>query len=105
MRSGSHCYCLTPRPPVWLVLLSDRLRHVQRLLGIDYISAEQLGAPAPMTHRILLGTGIPIVEGLLLEGVHGGSYDLIVLPKGCGARGCARSRCPSHSPMTVGRRA
>jgi arylformamidase len=37
-----------------------------KLVGIDYISAEQFGAPAPMTHRILLGRGIPIVEGLAL---------------------------------------
>ena len=51
-----------------------------RLVGIDYISAEQFGAPAPMTHRILLGKGIPIVEGLALESVSAGDYDLIVLP-------------------------
>jgi arylformamidase len=51
-----------------------------RLVGIDYLSAEQFGAPAPMTHRILLGRGIPIVEGLALESVPAGDYDLIVLP-------------------------
>jgi arylformamidase len=51
-----------------------------KLVGIDYISAEQFGAPAPLTHRILLGKGIPIVEGLQLEGVRAGSYDLVVLP-------------------------
>ena len=51
-----------------------------KLVGVDYISAEQFGAPAPMTHRILLGRGIPIVEGLALETVRPGDYDLIVLP-------------------------
>ena len=51
-----------------------------QLVGIDYISAEQFGAPAPRTHRILLGKGIPIVEGLALAGVQAGEYDLIVLP-------------------------
>jgi arylformamidase len=51
-----------------------------QLVGIDYISAEQFGAPSPMTHRILLGKGIPIVEGLALAGVRAGQYDLIVLP-------------------------
>ena len=50
------------------------------LVGIDYISAEQFGAAAPRTHRILLGKGIPIVEGLALEAVPAGDYDLIVLP-------------------------
>ncbi len=51
-----------------------------KLVGIDYISAEQFGAPAPATHRILLGRGIPIVEGLALEQVAAGDYELIVLP-------------------------
>src|SRR5712671_2282388 len=37
------------------------------LVGVDYISAEQYGAAAPRTHQILLGRGIPIVEGLDLR--------------------------------------
>ena len=51
-----------------------------KLVGIDYISAEQFGAAAPRTHQILLGKGIPVVEGLQLEGVVAGEYDVIVLP-------------------------
>ncbi|MGQ0712690.1 MAG: cyclase family protein [Gemmatimonadaceae bacterium] len=50
------------------------------LVGVDYISAERFGAPAPRTHQILLGRGIPIVEGLDLRPVQAGDYDLIVLP-------------------------
>ena len=50
------------------------------LVGVDYISAEQFGAPAPRTHQILLGKGIPIVEGLDLRPVQASDYDLIVLP-------------------------
>jgi len=50
------------------------------LVGVDYISAEQFGAPAPRTHQILLGREIPIVEGLDLRPVQAGDYDLIVLP-------------------------
>ena len=71
-----------------------------QLVGIDYISAEQFGAPAPMTHRILLGKGIPIVEGLELAGVSAGDYDLIVLPmkvgghEGAPARAVLRKRTP-----------
>jgi arylformamidase len=71
-----------------------------QLVGIDYLSAEQFGAPAPMTHRILLGNGIPIVEGLALEGVRAGDYDLIVLPmkvgghEGAPARAVLRRRAP-----------
>jgi arylformamidase len=69
-----------------------------QLVGIDYISSEQFGAPAPRTHRILLGKGIPIVEGLALAGVRAGEYDLIVLPmkvaghEGAPARAVLRRR-------------
>ena len=69
-----------------------------QLVGIDYISAEQFGAPAPLSHRILLGKGIPIIEGLLLEGIPPGRYDLIVLPmkvaghEGAPARAVLRQR-------------
>src|SRR5687767_8211807 len=71
-----------------------------QLVGIDYISAEQFGAPAPRAHRILLGKGIPIVEGLALAGVRAGEYDLIVLPmkvaghEGAPARAVMRTRAP-----------
>lgn len=71
-----------------------------QLVGIDYLSSEQFGAPAPTTHRILLGKGIPIVEGLVLEGVRAGEYDLIVLPmkvaghEGAPARAVVRRRAP-----------
>ena len=71
-----------------------------KLVGIDYISAEQFGAPAPRTHRTLLGKGIPIVEGLDLSDVPAGDYDLIVLPmkvrghEGAPARAIVRRRSP-----------
>jgi gluconate:H+ symporter, GntP family len=69
-----------------------------RLVGIDYISAEQFGAPAPRTHRILLGRGTPIVEGLDLSDAPAGDYDLVVLPikvrghEGAPARAILRPR-------------
>jgi arylformamidase len=68
------------------------------MVGVDYISAEQFGAPAPRTHQILLGRGIPIVEGLDLRPVQAGDYDVIVLPmkvaghEGAPARAIARKR-------------
>jgi GntP family gluconate:H+ symporter len=68
------------------------------LVGVDYISAERFGAPAPLTHRILLGRGIPIVEGLDLRPVQAGDYDVIVLPlkvrghEGAPARAILRKR-------------
>lgn len=51
-----------------------------QLVGIDYISAEQFGAKAPLTHRTLLGKGIPVVEGIDLRQFKAGDYDLIILP-------------------------
>ena len=72
------------------------------LVGVDYISAEQFGAPAPRTHQILLGRGIPIVEGLDLRPVQAGDYDLIVLPlkvgghEGAPARAILRKRPETH---------
>jgi len=70
------------------------------LVGVDYISAEQFGAPAPLAHRILLGKGIPIVEGLSLANVPAGDYDVVVLPmkvaghEGAPARAMLRRRSP-----------
>jgi arylformamidase len=71
-----------------------------QLVGVDYNSAEQFGAAAPLTHRALLGKGIPIVEGLVLDKVLAGDYDLIVLPikigghEGAPARAVLRKRAP-----------
>ena len=68
------------------------------LVGVDYISAEQFGAPAPRTHQILLGRGIPIVEGMDLRPAPAGDYDVIVLPlevaghEGAPARAIMRKR-------------
>lgn len=50
------------------------------LVGIDYLSAEVFDAKDPQTHKILLGKGIPIVEGLDLRNVEAGDYRLIILP-------------------------
>jgi arylformamidase len=63
-----------------------------KLVGIDYISAEKFGAAAPLTHRILLGKGIPIVEGMALDSVAAGDYDLIVLPMKVGGHEGAPAR-------------
>ena len=63
-----------------------------QLVGIDYLSAEQFGATAPRAHQILLGKGIPIVEGLLLTTVRAGDYDLIVLPMKVGGHEGAPAR-------------
>ena len=44
-------------------------------VGIDYLSAG-----SPEAHRILLGTGAVIVEGLNLTGISQGRYEFLCLP-------------------------
>jgi len=51
-----------------------------RLVGIDYLSAEAFDAPEPRAHRVLLGTGVIIVEGLNLKDIAPGEYTLACLP-------------------------
>jgi len=54
--------------------------HGIKLVGIDYLSAESFGASEPKTHRILLGAGVIIVEGLNLRNIAPGDYTLACLP-------------------------
>jgi arylformamidase len=57
----------------WLVQ-----RGVQ-LVGVDYLSVAPYGDSEP-THKVLLGAGVVIVEGLNLSSVMRGFYDLHCLP-------------------------
>ncbi len=50
-----------------------------QLIGIDYLSIQRF-YDGPETHQILLASEIVIVEGLDLNGVNSGHYDLICLP-------------------------
>ena len=49
-------------------------------VGVDYLSVGAYGDSGPETHRILLGAGIWIIEGLQLEHVEPGAYELVCLP-------------------------
>ena len=51
-----------------------------KLVGIDYLSIEQFGQVDHPTHLALLSKGTVILEGLNLEGVPSGEYELICLP-------------------------
>ncbi|MBI2370228.1 MAG: cyclase family protein, partial [Deltaproteobacteria bacterium] len=51
-----------------------------RLVGIDYLSAEQYGARRAATHLALLGAGAVILEGIDLRHVPPGEYTLVCLP-------------------------
>jgi arylformamidase len=50
------------------------------LVGVDYLSVGTYHGDNPETHKILLGGGVWIVEGLALGPVTEGVYDMICLP-------------------------
>jgi arylformamidase len=49
-------------------------------VGVDYLSVGAFDPEGQETHRILLAAGICIIEGLNLEGVEPGDYELVCLP-------------------------
>ena len=51
-----------------------------RLVGIDYLSVDAFAAQDFPVHRILLGAGILILEGLDFRAVSPGVYELMALP-------------------------
>jgi arylformamidase len=77
--------------PAYAALTGDGARRLVhsgiRLVGIDYLSI----GPYPdnsEVHRVLLGAGMVIVEGLDLSAVNAGWYQLVCLPlKVAGAEG------------------
>ena len=65
---------LTPEAAEYLV--EKKIKTV----GIDYLSIDPYGAAGFPAHKALLGNGIAILEGLVLEGVPEGTYTLSALP-------------------------
>jgi arylformamidase len=51
-----------------------------KLIGIDYLSVEAFGAAGHPVHKLLLGAGMVILEGLDLRRVTPGPYELYCLP-------------------------
>jgi arylformamidase len=51
-----------------------------KVLGVDYLSVEQHKAPGAPAHRVLLGSGTIVIEGLNLRDVEPGTYDMFCLP-------------------------
>jgi arylformamidase len=50
------------------------------VVGVDYLSIKQRGSTDNRPHTSLLERNIPIVEGLVLDEVEHGSYELMCLP-------------------------
>jgi arylformamidase len=54
--------------------------HGIKLVGVDYLSVEAFKTPGAPAHRVLLGAGAIVIEGLNLRDVEPGIYDLCCLP-------------------------
>lgn len=51
-----------------------------RLIGIDFLSIEPFHSPGHPVHRLLLGAGMVVLEGLDLSRVDPGLFELVCLP-------------------------
>jgi arylformamidase len=51
-----------------------------KLVGVDYLSIEAFGAEGHPVHKMLLGAGMVILEGLDFRRVTPGTYELYCLP-------------------------
>jgi arylformamidase len=51
-----------------------------KVLGVDYLSVEEYKKPGAPAHRILLGAGTIVIEGLNLRDVEPGTYEMFCLP-------------------------
>ncbi|HEY6392860.1 MAG TPA: cyclase family protein [Bryobacteraceae bacterium] len=51
-----------------------------RTVGVDYLSVGGYETDSAETHQALLGAGIWLIEGLNLEHVEAGDYELVCLP-------------------------
>jgi len=56
------------------------VEHGVKVVGVDYLSIEPYKTPGAPTHRLLLGAGTIVIEGLNLRDVDPGIYELYCLP-------------------------
>jgi len=75
---GEKAFCrdyvaLTDDAAQWIV------KRKIRLLGVDYLSVQRF-VDGPEVHQILLQAGVVLLEGLNLDGVVSGIYELLSLP-------------------------
>ena len=51
-----------------------------KTIGIDYFSVERIDSPEPEVYRLFLDNFIPIIEGIDLNSISPGTYQMIALP-------------------------
>ena len=56
------------------------IEHGIKVVGVDYLSVEEFKKPGAPAHRVLLGGGTIVIEGLNLRDVEPGVYEMFCLP-------------------------
>jgi arylformamidase len=85
-KNSPRVYDKRREPGNYVYLETDAARYLAekkvRMTGIDYLTIGDNKQPQNMkdTHDILLGSGVYLIEGLNLDGVEAGSYELVCLP-------------------------
>ena len=83
-RNSQSCWKTDHFQNKYVYILPEAARYLAecgiQTVGIDYLSVDGFDNAGAETHRILLGAGIWIIEGLMLEHVEAGQYELVCLP-------------------------
>jgi arylformamidase len=83
-RNSSHAWKTSEFQEKYVYIPPDTAEYLAAVgvmtIGVDYLSVGGYQAGGKETHIALLGAGIWIIEGLNLEGVKAGDYQLVCLP-------------------------
>jgi len=83
-RNSEHCWKTDHFQKNYIYIAPEAAHYMAergiQTVGVDYLSVGGFESGGPETHRILLHAGIWIIEGLILEHVEPGEYELVCLP-------------------------
>ncbi len=83
-RNSEHCWKTDHFQKNYICIAPEAAHYIAergiQTVGVDYLSVGGFESGGPETHRILLHAGIWIIEGLILEHVEPGEYELVCLP-------------------------
>ena len=85
-KNSPHVYDKRREPGNYIYITTETARYLAdrkvRMIGIDYLTIGDNKQPQNMkeTHDVLLGAEVYVIEGLNLDGVAPGDYELVCLP-------------------------